>query len=385
MPVAAVPKYLGSNFQTASPGMRFGMYLPIWRDDWSKEKSVASFLKDKICPLTQSDIKTLEALIKRQKAVAQICNTDTLFVTAAQSVAPFTTGLGNEHPLENGFSFLNPYGLPYLPGSGVKGVLRQAARELMDGQWANPQGWNKEIIEMLFGSDPEQELKRGVLSFWDVIPQIKGNHLAVDIMTPHQSHYYQNGENPHESGQPNPISFLTVPPKSDFTFYVQCDTTRLRKLAPDLMAEEDGKQRWRVLFERAFEHAFEWLGFGAKTAVGYGAMKLDAQETEKIRFEQATTRVVASMSEAEREIEAFIEHFRKRTVALQGKREKANGADHQKASELAKKAHENDGWTADNKKAAADAIEEYLPKVVSVEMKDVRKKLKLAELKNPAV
>jgi CRISPR-associated protein Cmr6 len=273
MSIAAVPRYLGDNFQTASPGMRFGMYLPIWSNDWSKEKSVASFLKDKICPLGQNDIKTQDALIRRQKALAKIYNADTLFVIAAQSVAPFTTGLGNEHPLENGFAFLNPYGLPYLPGSGVKGVLRQAARELVSGQWGNPQDWNKEIIEILFGSDPEQELKRGVLSLWDVIPQIKGNHLAVDIMTPHQGHYYQNGENPHESGQPTPISFLTVPPQSDFTFYVRCDTVRLKKLAPDLMAEDDGKQRWCVLLERAFEHAFKWLGFGAKTAVGYGAMQ----------------------------------------------------------------------------------------------------------------
>ena len=37
-----------------------------------------------------------------------------------------------EHPLENGFAFLQPYGLPYLAGSGVKGVLRQTARLLAE-------------------------------------------------------------------------------------------------------------------------------------------------------------------------------------------------------------------------------------------------------------
>ena len=60
----------------------------------------------------------------------------------ATAIAPFTTGLGNEHPLENGFAFFNPYGLPYLAGSGVKGVLRQAARELASGQWGNEHGWS---------------------------------------------------------------------------------------------------------------------------------------------------------------------------------------------------------------------------------------------------
>lgn len=32
MPIAAVPGYLGQDFSSASPGLRFGMYLPIWTD-----------------------------------------------------------------------------------------------------------------------------------------------------------------------------------------------------------------------------------------------------------------------------------------------------------------------------------------------------------------
>jgi CRISPR-associated protein Csm5 len=83
-------------------------------------------------------------------------------------------------------------------------------------------------------------------------------------------------------------------------------------------------------------------------------------------------------------IEDFIDYFRQRAESLRGKKEKPNGADHQKASALAKQAHENESWTTDDKKAAAAAIEEWLPKVVAVEMKDVRKKLKLAELKGNA-
>ncbi|MDR1889006.1 MAG: type III-B CRISPR module RAMP protein Cmr6, partial [Zoogloeaceae bacterium] len=95
----------------------------------------------------------------------------------------------------------------------------------------------------------------------------------------HQSHYYQKNTaagsvTPHESGQPNPISFLTVPPKSGFTFYVQCDNAHLQRLAPELAENE----RWRDLITAALEHAFEWLGFGAKTSVGYGAMQQPPEE-----------------------------------------------------------------------------------------------------------
>jgi len=92
------------------------------------------------------------------------------------------------------------------------------------------------------------------------------------------------GDSPHDSGQPVPVYFLTVPPGSGFTFYVVCDLPFLRRLAPEL-AQDD---RWKTLLKQAFEHAFDWLGFGAKTAVGYGAMERDdaAAEQRARRLEQ---------------------------------------------------------------------------------------------------
>jgi CRISPR-associated protein Cmr6 len=132
----------------------------------------------------------------------------------------------------------------------------------------------------------------------------------LEIMTPHQSSYYQNGEQPHESGQPNPIFFLTVPPGSGFTFHVTCDVERLRVLAPDLA--ENG--HWQTLLTGTFEHAFTWLGFGAKTAVGYGAMereKMSAQESEiEMSGEHSEpSPSQESMSPEEREIETLRSRF----------------------------------------------------------------------------
>jgi len=164
------------------------------------------------------------------------------------------------------------------------------------------------MSDVLFGRqtrDGESEHVRGALSFWDVIPQIAPEDpkkpeqisLAVEIMTPHQGHYYQekrdrktgDSTTPHDSGQPVPISFLTVPPGSSFAFHVVCDTAHLRRLAPELIeAGNDGVPVWKTLLTAAFEHAFEWLGFGAKTAVGYGAMITQAQQ--KARAEKAKER-----------------------------------------------------------------------------------------------
>src|SRR5690554_5154643 len=218
MAIAAVPEYLGQEFATASPGLRFGMYLKLWgvnhrtgeivwgkqdisyeprgqekRERETREVNKGSALQEAV-RLTENDKQTLAALRQRQQQLFATLDEESALVLDATTVAPFTTGLGNAHPLENGFAFLNPYGLPYLPGSGVKGVLRRAAGELASGDWGESSGWNDATITALFGlesGDNESEHLRGALRFWDVIPQIKGDCLSVEIMTPHQKHYYQ--------------------------------------------------------------------------------------------------------------------------------------------------------------------------------------------------
>lgn len=381
MPIAAVPKYLGKDFKDASPGLRFGMYLALWginrrtqevlwqtydigyetRGHQQQEREVkyenkVSALAD-ARRLNDTDVRTMKALLARQTQTFDTsADARAALRLTAQSIAPFTTGLGNEHPLENGFAFLNPYGLPYLPGSGVKGVLRQAARELASGEWGETHGWsdakihplmrgegerrkavldkNKQpvmlsLLDILFGRESahgETDHLRGALAFWDVIPQIKGDSLLVEIMTPHQSHYYQGkthagSATPHDSGSPNPISFLTVPPGSEFAFHVVCNTAHLERHAPELAANEG----WKTLLTHAFEHAFNWLGFGAKTAVGYGAMKRDvaaetkaeqnkvARAAEKANAlkreaeEQARKAALAQMSPMERTVREFLD------------------------------------------------------------------------------
>jgi CRISPR-associated protein Cmr6 len=216
-----------------------------------------------VCALPATCTAQIAALRSRQQALIQHHDRNGYRISTT-STAPFATGLGNEHPIENGFAFLTPYGLPYLAGSGVKGILRRSMQELIDD---GEEGFTFHAIDALFGpeniSQPE-DAKRGALDFWDVFPNPAGGKLAVEIMTPHYSKYYQREESPHDSGAPVPVSFLAVPAKSQFDFHVVCQPSRL---------PESLKDQWRVLLDRAFQHAFEWVGFGAKTSVGYGAMQ----------------------------------------------------------------------------------------------------------------
>lgn len=64
-----------------------------------------------------------------------------------------------------------------------------------------------------------------------------------------------------------------------------------------------------------------------------------------------------------------------------GAKDKANAAYHAKAGQLAQKSLESSGWTPEEKAAAANAIEEWLPKIVAVDLKEVRKKLKFSALR----
>lgn len=330
MTKAALPNYMDKHLasQEIPPGHRFGLYFPVWRDDWTKADSEKTIALKKATSLPSASIKLAEALRLRQQAIA--LQNEALGYFPAVSTSPFMTGIGNEHPLENGFAFLNPYGLPYLPGSSVKGVLRTAAEELALGLYGDTEGWDMLAVWWLFGFDAgsamlsqklynidvlDEEASRrrqayqnrvekgdydqdtlerfieatlakkeqkkykgqlkeflcnmpgdlsnqGALRFWDVYPESK--NLAMDILTPHHGEYFKGKNSPHDSEQPNPNVFLTIPPKSQFDFYCSCEIAKLPK---NLL------ENWQKLLESAFVYAFDWLGFGAKTAVGYGQMR----------------------------------------------------------------------------------------------------------------
>lgn len=285
--VAAIPDRIPAQFDDAAPGHRFHLYFTHWEagrftpykdarlpdikhlEKPERERIRTEFEARKrralgnVCPLGEAAKAQVAALRTRQQSLLSQCGTNAYSIRTT-STSPFATGLGNEHPIENGFAFLTPYGLPYLAGSGVKGILRRAMQELRnDGK----EGFTDDAINALFGPekiDKPEDAQRGALDFWDVFPNPAGGKLTVEIMTPHYGGYYQNGDTPHDSGAPVPVSFLAVPAKSQFDFHVVCQPGRL---------PESLKDQWRTLLDRAFSHAFEWVGFGAKTSVGYGAMQ----------------------------------------------------------------------------------------------------------------
>lgn len=349
MGVPAIPQKYYQHWkdfiEKAPPGHKFGPFFNIWDLGWNipKEGKVQA-LKD-VCDLGLDGGELLNKLLDRQKRMAQLSGED-VFSISGKSNSPFMTGVGMEHPLEIGFAFLNPYGIPYLPGASIKGVIRKAAEDLalgfygdqtdgwsiLDVWWlfgfeaesayltgkapiavevlenkasdlknaylnyvqaVNPQQLNDLVVPFIKSMLSDEKLKkqfeeqpqrflielantknkelmdavrnRGALVFWDVFPET--SKLEVDILTPHYSEYYQGDLSPADCGQPKPNSFLTVPPNSDFNFYIQCVAASL----PGRL-----RARYKVLVQAAFEISFTLVGFGAKTSVGYGRINFPA-------------------------------------------------------------------------------------------------------------
>lgn len=385
---AALPGYLGHDFSQAAPGHRFGLYYAGWNEDFSATKTEKTPAVKSACALPDHSQKLLAALLARQSALAE-ADAANLRSLPCRASSPFATGLGNEHPLENGFSFLTPYGLPYLPGSGVKGVLRRAAEELASGEWGDRQGWTMDAIRTLFGPgeedferDRDTPARQGALRCWDVLPQPTKHSLAVEIMTPHLGKYYQGEATPNTSLTPNPIPFLAVPAGSAFSFHIEC--------LPGRIADPELRGKWKTLVEAAFAHAAEWLGFGAKTAVGYGRMEPDEKAIEEQRQRETKAAeadaqavreaTLAGMSPNLRAIEELHAEIEKK-LASGNKLKVSDAFWGGRIKKLAEHALASAEWSTEEKSALADMLQEWAGKLMALDAKDLRKQLKLAALR----
>lgn len=159
-------------------------------------------------------------------------------------------GLGGEHVQETSMTLHHIYGIPYIPGSAVKGVLRHwwLEEDFADntGEVNEEKALNDPDFLSVFGSQKQ----RGKVQFLDAYPEEV--RFATDIMNPHYAEYYSGKKPPTDHQRLVPINFLTVE-KTTFRFV--------------FLARE--QQHLDHLDER-FQKALETKGIGAKTAVGYG-------------------------------------------------------------------------------------------------------------------
>lgn len=169
-------------------------------------------------------------------------------------------GLGQTTILETGMTLERGTGIPFIPGSSIKGLaaayallneLEETERKNIESV-ANPSNLQKDFLD-IFGT----QKTTGKVIFFDAVPT-KSPQLELDIMNNHYPDYYDKKSPPTPSQNPNPVYFLTLGSKSEFAFAV---------------AARDNKPETEQLVIQAKEWLYNGLsemGIGAKTAAGYG-------------------------------------------------------------------------------------------------------------------
>jgi CRISPR-associated protein Cmr6 len=318
----AAPLYVDLNMPKTCQG-HYGLWFERFFDQyipqkWEVSDHKAVWLRD-FNHKVVGDRNQLEVYSQSQYTLCQALNGQQQVFKASWH---FVTGMGNPHPVENGFAWHPTLGVPYLTGAAVKGIIRAYIDNYPYLEPNEPnEPLKKELLLNWFGStskdptDTDYKAQGGALIFFDAVP-IKPVQLGVDIMTPHMGDWYAKGNQANEVGQPDnvpadwhdpvPISFLVA---KDITLLF---SFAFRPNAPD----KDKIKLEDVAY--VLEQALQYAGAGAKTATGYGQMQsLAALE----RLKQQTALQDAEIIEAylKRNLKnksLFLEHQRKSIATL---------------------------------------------------------------------
>lgn len=263
-------------------GLHFArFYDGYFAEDEDSAKS--TFLKKFAITVGNKAVLNQHAL--RQQSLAKACHGEAQVYALS---GHFVTGMGNAHPVENGFHWHHTLGVPYLSGSQVKGMMRS----MIERYFAGSKEDKRTLLKQWFGSntknplDPEYDAVAGELIFFDALP-LQPPVMTVDVMTPHMGDWYAQGNKikdlrdsdkiPADWHDPIPVPFLSVK-DAQFVFSIGKRTNS----SIDKRANRDINlaEVWKVL-----DNALQYLGAGGKTNTGFGYMQKDKRRTAELHAE----------------------------------------------------------------------------------------------------
>ena len=262
-----------TNFSLLSP--RIVEWVKNKKGEFAADTEMMSKLGQKSASAFSSSSKLLEKIQEKQQTyIAYLKEMNVVsFEIKARSSSPFITGLGSGHPTETGMILDRNTGLPYIPASSIKGVLRLARAIKYADADGNVDENNEEIVKYFGSTSDAEKSKRGQLIILDAYPKSVPK-LKLDIMNPHFGNYYSGeSKQPVETESPVPIKFLTV--KEGTTFIFRC---AFIPLGNKTVSDEE-KQIIQTDVDAMFKTAFETVGFGGKTSIGYG--RFEFKETQE--------------------------------------------------------------------------------------------------------
>lgn len=172
-------------------------------------------------------------------------------VTAERLVLGLSNGV-----LENsGLNLHRFFGVPFIPGSALKGIARDAAEVVEKARTRKLE---------LFGNEPsDKQPCQGAIGFLAAYPSDANARLEYDVCTPHYRDYYAECGNSQalDTESPVPNLFPVVAAGVEFRFtLLACNSKHSDAEGSDLLE----------LAVICLKEALTTRGVGAKTAAGYG-------------------------------------------------------------------------------------------------------------------
>ncbi|AUM88161.1 type III-B CRISPR module RAMP protein Cmr6 [Clostridium botulinum] len=255
-------------------------------------------------------------------------------------------GLGNQSVFETDITLHNTYGIPYIPGSALKGVFRNYIIQEYFKYCSDKcyEGCNKEceknankdslFIKIFGGENDKGENVQGKVIFMD---SFSDNYsIKRDIMTPHHKDYYSSKEEqiflPLDSDEPTPIQFLVMKKKGATELKFEINLAIDKSISNDIIQENESinnaileKYKNKTIYEFILENLIDALNFhglGAKTSLGYGYFnickddvikKLERERQNKIDEEKNKEKIKKIKEQKRLEQEAKERKFKEDT------------------------------------------------------------------------
>jgi CRISPR-associated protein Cmr6 len=197
-------------------------------------------------------------------------------------------GLGSANVLEVGIRLHHTYGLPFIPGSALKGL----ASHYCGSVWGPTEGYSlfqkgKDFHRLLFGATDDP----GVIHFHDawILPQsVAEGCLLLDVMTPHHPNWQIDKKAPTDCDSPTPIPFLSV-----------AGSFRVTVIWGGPAADPQAENWTNLAFTLLKEALQEW-GVGGKTSSGYGRLVPTNVRTSMVASDQTAAPASAAARRAPR-------------------------------------------------------------------------------------
>ncbi len=237
-------------------------------------------------------------------------------VTIGQLEGRLAINLANSLIQNAGICLDRLFGLPYIPGSAVKGISRHTALEELAQAKGDERAKLFRLFTSVFGTavndfEPAKPAKRagdkdkpagslfsyldltksfdqkGAVSFLPAYPINQNTKIVVDLTNVHYPDYYRSGkESDLKNENPRPNPFPAVEVGAQFAF---CLVLNGINNDPELLA---AASRW-------LESAITIHGIGAKTASGYGWFSLKPEVLEIMEAQQRKAEEEMSKKQAQ--------------------------------------------------------------------------------------